>query len=106
MIDTGASCTCVDPSVIAPLGLTPSGAKLPMNTGSSGTTPYETDQYDVSLLIPPATTKDVAFRRPTIPVAEMPLVVAVGVDALIGRDVLSECFLAYDGRNEVFTLAY
>lgn len=106
MIDTGASCTCVDPSIITALSLTPSGAQLPMNTGSSGSTPFDADQYDVSLLIPASSTQYAAFRRATIPVAEMPLVVSIGVDALIGRDILSECLLVYDGRNEIFSLAY
>ena len=77
-----------------------------MNTGSSGSTPFDADQYDVSLLITPTSAQDAAFRRATIPVAAMPLVVSIGVDALIGRDVLRRCLLVYDGRNEFFSLAY
>jgi len=106
LIDTGASCTCVDPIKIKPLGLTPTGAALPMNTASTDTTPVDADQYDVSLVIPPLVPQDPPLIRQTIPVAEMPLFAAIGVHALIGRDVLAGCLLIYDGKNEFFQLAY
>lgn len=106
MIDTGASCTCVDPTIIAPLNLTARNADVPVNTGSSGDTPHLADEYDTSLIIPPVSPQDVAFRRAAIPVVEMPLTESVGVDALIGRDILGDCLLVYDGRNGLFSLAY
>jgi Aspartyl protease len=51
LIDTGASGTCVDPGLVAPLGLTPTGAVM-MQTPSTGGTPFSCYQYDVMILIP------------------------------------------------------
>src|SRR6266446_1508046 len=53
LVDTGASCTCVDPVVFLSLGLTPTGS-IAMFTPSTGANPHQADQYDVSLAIPPA----------------------------------------------------
>jgi hypothetical protein len=50
LIDTGASCTCVDPAIISALGLTPTGSTQ-MLTPSTGAQPHTTDQYDASLRI-------------------------------------------------------
>src|SRR5205085_2512733 len=51
LVDTGASCTCVDPSVLQSLNLTPTGV-TPVNTPSTGSTPHLANEYDVSILIP------------------------------------------------------
>jgi hypothetical protein len=102
LIDTGASCTCIDPSVSSRLKLEVTG-KDPMNTASSGSKPHEANRYDASLLV--NNPDGYAFYRPNIPVSEMPLG-PLGVHALIGRDVLGECLLIYDGRNGFFSLAY
>lgn len=53
LIDTGASATCVDPSVLQNLRLTPTG-NTTVNTPSTGNQPVSVDQYDVSLVVPPA----------------------------------------------------
>ena len=50
LIDTGASCTCIDPSVIQQLGIPPSGTAA-MLTPSTGTTPHQCNQFDVALLL-------------------------------------------------------
>jgi hypothetical protein len=39
LVDTGASGTCVDPSVLQSLGLTPTGS-VQVNTPSTGPTPH------------------------------------------------------------------
>ena len=51
LIDTGASCTCVDPMIFTALGLQPTGMGT-MLTPSTGPVPQDTETYDVGILIP------------------------------------------------------
>lgn len=104
MVDTGASCTCVDPTVLSHLGLSPTGT-TPMVTPSTGGQPIQATQYDVSLMIPSAPNQTPLFHH-TIPVVESQLVAMQGFHVLLGRDVLGECLLVYDGRMGLFTLAF
>jgi len=107
LIDTGASCTCIEPSVLETLQLTPKG-QVPTYTPSTGASPHQCDQYDISLFIPGATTAITPFNRPNL------LVIAAtkdslhpqGIQGLIGRDVLEHCLLQYNGTMGTFTLAY
>ena len=103
LIDTGASHTFVDPSVITPLGLTPTGGSS-VNSATTGATPANCDQYDVCLVI--SSTISSPLIRGVMPVGTLPLLASVGLHALIGRDVLGECLLVYDGRGGSFSLAY
>ncbi|MFN0018259.1 MAG: aspartyl protease family protein [Pirellulaceae bacterium] len=50
LLDTGASCTCIDPSVIQQLGIPPSGVTS-IVTPSTGIIPVVCDQFDVSLAL-------------------------------------------------------
>lgn len=104
LVDTGASCTCVDPTILAQLGLTPTGS-LPMMTPSTGTQPHMADQYDIGLIIPGATQGDPPYIIETLPVVCSVLAVQ-GIHALIGRDILAGCFMAYNGTAGFFTLAF
>ena len=103
LVDTGASCTCIDPTVVTTLGLTPTG-QTPMSTPSTGTTPHIADSYDVSLLIPCMNKAPLVFQ--TIAIVSVPLLAPQGFHALIGRDVLKHCLLNYNGAAAMFTLAY
>jgi hypothetical protein len=103
LIDTGASGTCVDPSVLNTLGLTPTGS-VPMITPSTGVTPHVADQYDVSLFVPCGTQPALAI--PTLGVSCVQLLLAQGFHVLLGRDVLAQCVLTYNGSRAWFTLAY
>ncbi|MGO9648226.1 MAG: retropepsin-like aspartic protease [Terriglobales bacterium] len=103
LVDTGASCTCVDPAIIRALGLSPTGSTL-MFTPSTGSQGHVTDQYDASLQI---------YRTTQEPPLEIPIIAVVasdlrvqGIDALIGRDVLQYCLLSYNGQEGFFTLAF
>jgi len=100
LVDTGASCTCVDPSVLAALSLTPTGS-VSVNTPSTGATPHSADQYDVGLAIPNGT----PLVLQTIPVVAAELL-PQGFHALIGRDILDQCLLVYNGKIRLFTLAF
>ena len=51
LLDTGASGTAIDPSVLTALGLTPTGTTL-VNTPTTGATPQVAEQYDVGFVIP------------------------------------------------------
>jgi len=106
LIDTGASCTCVDPSVITALSLPPTGS-VSMLTPSTGATPHATAQYDAALIIPPSQAGQLPLVFQTIPIVGSDLK-AQGIDALLGRDILSRCVLLYNGGPGLglFTLAF
>jgi predicted aspartyl protease len=104
LIDTGASHTCVDPTVLSKLGLTPTGTAQ-VHTPTTGSTPQQVNQYDIALLIPGADPTHAALVRSTLPVTEHALAIQ-GIQALIGRDVLSDCVLIYNGTTNLFTLSY
>lgn len=105
LIDTGASGTRVDPSVLTTLGLTPSGVAT-VNTPSTGNKPHTADQYDVSIFIPGSGPTQSPLVVANLAVICAELLQAQGFHALIGRDILSRCLLSYNGTEGVFTLAY
>jgi predicted aspartyl protease len=101
LIDTGASCTCIDPSALQSLGLTPTGS-TPIHTPSTGGTAQNADQYDVSVIL---LHPNLQLTIPTVAIIEAELSIQ-GIQALIGRDVLQGCLLIYDGQAGIFTLAF
>jgi predicted aspartyl protease len=101
LVDTGASITCVDPSILQQLNLTPTGA-IAIHTPSTGNAPHNTYQYDISLVL---LHPEVQLQIGSIPVIESQLVVQ-GIHALVGRDILSRCLLVYDGRAQTFALGF
>jgi hypothetical protein len=103
LVDTGASCTCVDPAIIQALGLTATGSTL-MFTPSTGAQGHTTDQFDAKLQIYCAP-QQAPLEIPVIGVVASSLRIQ-GIDALIGRDVLQYCLLSYNGASGFFTLAY
>lgn len=103
LIDTGASCTCVDPAIIQALNLSPTGSTQ-MFTPSTGAAGHTTDQHDASLQIY-CMEQQAPLEIPIIAVVASSLRIQ-GIDALIGRDVLRYCLLSYNGQSGFFTLAY
>ena len=111
MLDTGASQTCVDPIIIKNLGLTPTGVSL-MQTPSTNGIPAYCNTYDIQLTIPPSILPSEVLN----PALNMPYIRILnvieaslsqqGISGLIGRDVLKECLLIYNGRVEGFTLSW
>jgi len=104
LLDTGATCTCIDPSVLDQLGLAPTGSTT-VNTPTTGDTPAVANQYDVSVMIP-AGPGHAPLIQQTVPVIKSWLLPKQGFHALIGLDILRGCHLTYDGQNGLFTLAY
>jgi hypothetical protein len=103
LIDTGASCSCIDPIVLKALNLKPTGS-TPVHTPSTGGAPQSAATFDVGLVIPCA--GSVPFMLSTIEVIESELFLAQGFHALIGRDVLAQCHFTYNGLAAYFNLAY
>lgn len=102
LVDTGASCTCVDPQVVAPLGLAPSGS-VSIQTPSTAGNSHQCNQYDASIYIPNGASG--GHFIDAMPVLETHLS-SQGIDGLIGRDILDRCTLVYNGSLGVLTLAY
>jgi hypothetical protein len=104
LIDTGASCSCVDPSILVQLNLSPTGSSF-VNSPTTGTQPAIAEEYDVSITIP-GTRGSPALMHHTVPILKAELFAAQGFQAIIGRDVLQGCMLTYDGKGGVFYLAF
>lgn len=104
LIDTGASGTCIDPSVLQPLGIPPSGA-VSMQTPSTNGTPHTCSQYDVQLHIYGADMTIPPLQLDALPVLETVLR-PQGIDGLLGRDVLEQCVFIYNPTIGLFTLSY
>lgn len=62
-------------------------------------------QYDIGLQIFAAETQQPLVVR-NLAVIESPLFKQQGIHALIGRDVLSNCILVYNGGAKLYTLAF
>lgn len=103
LVDTGASCTCVDDALIAALGLQPTG-RVQISTPSTAGKPHFCDQFDISIFLP-SSVVNVGHLIPAIPVVSTHLR-SQGIDGLIGRDVLKDCTLIYNGTADLFTIAY
>ena len=103
LLDTGASCTCIDPTVLVALDLQPTGKTL-MTTPSTGAIPVEADTYDVCIIIQPSGNQQ-PLMRAVISVCASELV-HQGYHALMGRDILKDCYFTYNGSAKLFTLAY
>lgn len=104
LVDTGASHTCIDPSVFTALGLQPTGS-VPMHTPSTGGVPMNADTYDVGIVIP-ATPTSPSFQKPNMQVSAADLLISQGFHVLLGRDVLSHCVMTYNGAMQLLTIAY
>ena len=105
LIDTGASCTAVDISIIQELSLVPTGTTSVQTPSTQKTTPHITNQYDVLLgvMYPHAPASRLILD--TLPVIESQFA-HQGFHVLLGRDVLRSCLFLYNGQNGYFSLAF
>ena len=101
LVDTGASCTCIDPSVLSSLQLTRTGL-TPMHSPTTGGIPAQTNLFDVSIVL---INPKLSYTLQIVRVAETMLELQ-GIKGLIGREVLENCLLVYDGQHKIFTLAF
>jgi hypothetical protein len=102
LIDTGTSITAIAPEVLYGLDLRSHGT-LPVLTPSTGATPHECEQYDVSLGI---FHPDLEFFRPIVAVIASHFAEQEGIQAMLGRDVLDDCLFVYNGQTKTFSLAF
>lgn len=104
LIDTGASISAVDPTVLRALGLTPTG-EAEIHTPSTGGTAMRVDTYDVQIAILAGRPGDLHFISETVQVTSSALI-SQGFHALIGTDILRSCILYYNGADSLFTISY
>jgi hypothetical protein len=102
LIDTGASSTCIENSILASLGLVPTGSIL-MNTPSTGQAPLPAFVYDVEMQFSGHNGSNYTF----------PNLAAVGcdftgqnIDGLFGRDALGQSRLIYSGPDSSWMLSF
>lgn len=102
LVDTGASGTCIDQTHLVKLGIAPSGYVM-VHTPTTAGTPVKRNQYDVDI--------GIIFGHgsyhfvDTLPVVESS-VSCQGIDGLLGRDVLSQGILIYNGAADSYTLSF
>jgi len=101
LVDSGASTTSIDATVAASLGLQPKGSSGVI-TATTGTAGVVQNQYDVSLTLAQGGNSR-AF--PVLRVLECPPFHKT-IHALLGRDILDECLLVYNGPTGTFDLAF
>ena len=101
LLDTGASCSVIDSSVVRSLNLIQAGT-VEGHTPSPAEAPQTFNLYDVCLAFAKPQVKIMSLN---LPVAEARLV-EQGFLALIGRDVLQHCLLVYNGPLKSFSLSF
>ena len=101
LVDTGASTTCIDPSVAHALGLTMTGY-LDLKTVSSGAVPVRAARYDIQVLFPWSPPFSIAFEMPVVATD----LTHLGVQALLGRVFPSRCLLVWNGPEDSMTFAF
>ncbi len=100
LVDTGASTTCVNTAVIAPLGLQITG-NMQMLSASTGSSPVTYPQYDASLVI----LHGLSMLFDPVGITACPPF-HPSFQVLFGRDLLSKCLLIYDGISGNISLAF
>ncbi len=102
LVDTGASISGIDPTILKSLGVVSTGT-IPLHTPSTTLgCPHVANQFDVSIVfVHPLITR----TWHAVPVIESELA-HQGIQALIGRDILNFCLMTYDGQAGTFTLGF
>jgi hypothetical protein len=102
IIDSGADSTMLSSQLMRSLGIEPSSQTRVLTSGSRGV-PEPCDVYDIELEI--SNPMQVPWRIPALEVLARPLE-NQGTDGMLGRDVLKQGILHYDGPRGLFTLDY
>jgi hypothetical protein len=105
LIDTGASSSVLDTSVISSFALTLTGQTL-IHTPSTGSQYESRNQYAASIsLIDPTLDPRQGIEVYNIAVIESHLA-SEGFLAIIGRDILSRCIFTFDGPAKIYRLEF
>ncbi|MBC6401675.1 MAG: retroviral-like aspartic protease family protein [Ekhidna sp.] len=96
LIDTGASGTCISPSIVDELNLIPFDIQK-VHTASGLT---EQLLYDTGVILPISQPNIISVQTLCADLSGQPFQV------LIGRDILSRCTLFYNGPDESFSLSF
>jgi hypothetical protein len=102
LVDTGASHTSFDTSIVGQLGLTPTGI-VSVITPSTGAVPVDMFSYDLGFHVPFPTGQ---FWSKALWIATAADLNHQGFSVLLGRDLLAEGMLLYDGKHGTFTLSF
>ncbi|MCL2640201.1 MAG: aspartyl protease family protein [Phycisphaerales bacterium] len=103
LIDTGASCTAIDTSIVRKLEI-PATGTVDVRTPSTGATPHTFNQYDIQLTILDERGNPLSSGH-SIPIVGSDFS-GQDIEALIGRDLLAMGILIYNGTAGSFTLSY
>jgi len=102
LVDTGASCTNLDPSILTSLGVASTGIASVHTPSTKSGIPHVAKQYDVSLTLPHPLIHR-TFNALAVIESEL---LHQGIQGLIGRDILNACMLTYDGTGKTFTFGF
>ena len=100
LVDTGAERTVVEERWLTSLGLSPL-SDIEVHTASTGNDPVTRNVYAVELSLAGEVTATIARNLQVIAAPDLS---GLGVEALLGRDVLSRGTLIYEGPKRTFTL--
>lgn len=104
LVDTGASSTVVDPLILTSLNLVPTGV-VGIHTPSTNGAAVSCNQYDVLVFLPSRGAAIPGCIINTHPIIESSLK-SQGIDGLIGRDLLDQWTVFYNGPGKVLTISY
>jgi Aspartyl protease len=104
VVDTGASLSAVDISILKQLGLTPKG-KTPIHTPSTQGQAHLADAYDISILIFGDNALVPCYLLNALPVIDGNFKTQ-GFDGLLGRDILKTARMTYSGHDNWYGISF
>jgi hypothetical protein len=100
LIDTGATRTTIHPMIVRALQLLPLGFEFVWTAGPTGPIQATVARYDATLTLG-------GYPTPRFSVLAAEVVPATPtVLVILGRDILNECSLLFDGKAKSFTLSF